>query len=47
MTVRTILFIMLAALICALLQACDGDIESPFDKPDESTQPVTQGETSK
>ena len=44
---RTILLIMLAAALCALLLACSSDLASPFDKPDESTQPVTQGETSK
>jgi len=39
--VKTVLTIMLLALLCALLQACGGDIASPFDKPDETTQPVT------
>jgi hypothetical protein len=44
---KTVLSIMLAALLCALLQACGGDIASPFDKPDETVEPVTQGEHSK
>ncbi len=37
---KTILSIMLAALLCALLQACGGDIASPFDKPDHPDETI-------
>lgn len=37
---KTILSTMLAALLCALLQACGGDIASPFGKPDHPDETV-------
>jgi len=47
---RTIAIIV-AAFICAcllsVLTGCSSDFASPFDKPDETTQPVTQGDSSK
>jgi hypothetical protein len=33
--------LMIVGLLLAVLAGCNADIASPFDKPDETTQPVT------